>query len=120
MTASLYERLGGEKGITQLVNDMIDAYLVNPVIKTRFENVADLDNAKRITVEYLCANSGGPQAYTGQDMITRHTGMNISEQEFMAVVDDILGAMDKNNLGEDEKKEILAYVWSIKGEVIRL
>ena len=38
----------------------------------------------------------------------------------MAVVDDILGAMDKNNLGEDEKKEILAYVWSIKGKVIRL
>lgn len=120
MTASLYERLGGENGITQLVDDMIDAYLVNPIIKTRFENVADLDNTKRITVEYLCANSGGPQTYTGQDMITRHTGMNISEQEFVAVVDDILAAMDKNNLGEDEKKEILAYVWSIKGEVIRL
>ena len=120
MTNSLYERLGGEDGITQLVDDMIDAYLHDPIVKTRFENVDDLDHAKRMAVEFFCAGSGGPQTYTGKDMIARHTGMNIYEQEFVAVLDDILGAMDKNNLGEEEKKEILAFVWSIKAEVIRL
>ena len=120
MTKPLYDRLGGEDGITQLVDGMIDAYLNDPVVKTRFENVKNLDHAKRMAVEYFCAGSGGPQTYTGLDMFARHTGMNISEQEFVAVVDDIMGAMDKNNLGEDEKKEILAFVWSVKGEVIRL
>ena len=120
MTKPLCDRLGGEDGITQLVDGMIDAYLNDPVVKTRFENVKNLDHAKRMAVEYFCAGSGGPQTYTGLDMFARHTGMNISEQEFVAVVDDIMGAMDKNNLGEDEKKEILAFVWSVKGEVIRL
>ena len=69
---------------------------------------------------FFAPESGGPQTYTGKGMIARHTGMNISEQEFVAVLDDILGAMDKNNLGEEEEKEILAFVWSIKAEVIRL
>ncbi len=120
MTKRLYERLGGADGITQLVDDMIDAYLRNPIVKTRFENAKNLEHAKQMAVDFFCAGSGGPQPYNGMDMLTRHTGMNISEEEFIAVVDDILGAMDKNNLGEEEKKEILAYVWSLKDDIIRV
>ena len=52
--------------------------------------------------EFFGAGSGGPESYTGRDMLSTHKGMNISEQEFIEVVDDILGAMEKNKLGEDE------------------
>ncbi|OZA30122.1 MAG: group 1 truncated hemoglobin, partial [Hydrogenophilales bacterium 17-61-9] len=61
-----------------------------------------------------------PETYTGRDMRTAHKGMNISEQEYVAVVDDILGAMDKNNLGADEKKDVLAILYSLKGDIIRV
>jgi len=44
--------------------------------------------------------------------------MNISEQEFIAVVDDILGAMDKNQLSDDVKKDVLAILYSLKNEII--
>jgi len=53
-------------------------------------------------------------------MVTTHKGMNISEQEFLAVIDDIMAAMDKNNLGEEEKKDVLAILYSLKEQVIRL
>jgi hemoglobin len=46
--------------------------------------------------------------------------MNISEQEFIAAVDDILSAMDKNNLADDVKKDVLAVLYSLKGQVIRV
>ena len=46
--------------------------------------------------------------------------MNISEEEFIAVVDDILLAMDQNNLGEPEKKDMLSIAYSLKGEIIRV
>ncbi|HLE66776.1 MAG TPA: hypothetical protein VI730_06480 [Burkholderiales bacterium] len=46
--------------------------------------------------------------------------MNISEQEFVAVLDDILAAMDKNKLGDQEKREVLAIAYSLKAEVIRV
>ena len=71
-------------------------------------------------VEFFCAGSGGPQAYTGRDLVTTHKGMNISEQEFIAAVDDILSAMDKNNLADDVKKDVLGVLYSLKGQVIRV
>ena len=87
---------------------------------SRFANVKDLEHAKRMSVEFFCAGSGGPQTYTGRDMLATHQGMNISEQEFLAVVDDIMGAMDKNNVGEAEKKDVLAILYSLKGQIIRV
>lgn len=113
MAKTLYERLGGIEGITRLVDDVVDAHFANPLIKTRFENTRDVEHAKRMTVEFFCAGSGGPQTYTGRDLVTAHKGMNISEQEFIA-------AMDKNNLADDVKKDVLAVLYSLKGQVIRV
>ena len=120
MAQSLYERLGGAQGIAQLVEDAVDAHLNNPIVKTRFENTKDIEHAKMMSREFFGAGSGGPESYTGRDMLTTHKGMNISEQEFIEVVDDILGAMDKNKLGENEKKDVLAILYSLKDEIIRV
>lgn len=117
---TLYERLGGNEGIRQLVNDAVDAHLANPLVSTRFANTADLEHAKRMSVEFFCAGAGGPETYSGRDMRTTHQGMNISEQEFIAVVDDILGAMDKNGLDAEVKNEVLAILYSLKGGIIRV
>ncbi|MFC2093058.1 group 1 truncated hemoglobin [Bacteroidota bacterium] len=120
MSKSLYERLGGVEVITKLVEDAADAHLNNPTVKTRFENAKDLEYAKRMTVEFFCAGSGGPETYTGKDMLTAHKGMNISEQEYLAVIDDIVFALDKNNVGEEENKDVLAILYSLKGQIIRV
>jgi len=120
MSKTLYDRLGGAGGIAKLVDDVVDVHLNNPLVKTRFENTADIEHAKRMTVEFFCAGSGGPEKYSGRDMLTTHKGMNISEQEFLEVVDDILGAMDKNHLDDDVKKDVLFILYSLKGEIIRV
>ena len=83
MAKTLYERLGGADGIARLVDDAVDAHLSNPIVKTRFENAKDIEHAKQMSVEFFSAGSGGPESYTGKDMLTTHKGMNISEQEFM-------------------------------------
>jgi hemoglobin len=120
MTATLYERLGGAQGIAGLVDDVIDAHLVNPVVKTRFENIKDLDHARKMAREFFCAGAGGPEPYTGRDMLAAHKGMNISEQEYLAVTDDIVGAMEKNGISEDAKKDVIAILYSLKGSIIRV
>lgn len=120
MAESLYERLGSAEGIARLVEDVVDAHLNNPLVKTRYENVKDIEHVKQMSREFFGAGTGGPETYTGMDMLTAHKGMNISEQEFLAVIDDIMGAMDKNNLGDDAKKEVLAVLYSMKEEIIRV
>jgi hemoglobin len=120
MSKTLYDRLGGADGIAKIVDDVVDAHLNNPLVKTRFENIADIEHAKRMSVEFFCAGSGGPEKYSGRDMLTTHKGMNISEQEFLEVVDDILGALDKNHLDDDVKKDVLFILYSLKGTIIRV
>ena len=124
MKKALYERLGEFEGITQLVDDVVDIHMGNPTVSPRFlplkETPEVLAMIKQHTVNFFCAGSGGPQSYGGRDMMTTHRGMNISEQEFLGVIDDIMEAMDKNNLGEEEKKDVLAILYSLKEQVIRL
>ncbi len=117
---SLYERLGRKEGVTRIVNDVMAAHLANPLVNARFENIRDMDHAKRMATEFFCAGCGGPDPYTGRDMLTTHKGMNISEQEYMAVMDDILAALAKNGIDRQTCNEVVAILYSLKGQIIRV
>ena len=119
MPATLFERLGGEDGITRLVTDILDNHYRNPVIRTRFEQIKDRAAVERHSVEFLCAGSGGPPAYTVRDLLSTHKGMNISEQELIAAIDDIVAAMVKNDLDQSVQNEVVAVLYSLKGDVLR-
>ena len=119
-TASLYERLGRFDGITRIVHDVMDAHLANPLIAPRFEASRDLDHAKKMAVEFFCAGCGGPETYTGRDLLAAHKGMNVNEQEYMAAMDDILGALEKNEVDAGTRGEVTAILYSLKGQVIRV
>jgi len=120
MSTTLYQRLGGADGIARLVDDVMAAHLDNPIVKTRFESIKDLERAKRMAREFFCAGSGGPEPYTGKDMLAAHKGMNISEQEYLATMDDIVGALNKQQLDEGTKNDVIAILYSLKGNIIRV
>ena len=42
--------------------------------------------------------AGGPQTTTGRDMLTTYKGVNVSEQELAASVDDIVAEMGMDEL----------------------
>ncbi|OGA06671.1 MAG: globin [Burkholderiales bacterium RIFCSPLOWO2_12_FULL_64_99] len=119
MTATLYDRLGGKDGIQRLVTDIVDNHYRNPLIRTRFEQVKDRAALERHSVEFLSAGSGGPQAYSGRDLVSAHKGMNVSEQELIAAIDDIVAAMTKNRLDQSVQNEVVAILYSLKGDVLR-
>jgi hemoglobin len=119
MPATLYERLGGEERIKRLITDVIENHLRNPLIRARFANINRAE-VERHSVEFLCSGIGGPQCYTGKDLVSAHKGMNISEQELVAAIDDILAAMTKNGYDQAEKNEVVAILYSLKGDVVRL
>ncbi|NQU53398.1 MAG: group 1 truncated hemoglobin [Bacteroidetes bacterium] len=122
MSKSLFERLGGTEGITCIVDDTVETHMNNPAISARFipykEQPERLAVIKQHTVDFFSAGSGGPANYSGRDMPTTHTGMNISPGEYMHVIDDIFVALDKNAIDEDSKKDVLYILWSLKGMVI--
>ena len=122
MSKSLFERLGAEKGIEKIVDDVVEAHMNNPVISARFtpylEQPKNLAKVKMHTVNFFITGSGGPQVYAGRDMETTHRGMNISAAEYMETMDDIFMVLDKHGRNAQTKKDVLEILWSLKGMII--
>ena len=114
---TLYARLGGRPGLEAIVADIWENHVSNPLINKRYAD-SDPVEVKRLVTEMCCAGFGGPETYTGRDMITAHKGMNINDTEFVAVCDDVLKALDKNQVGQREKDEILCILYSLKNEIV--
>ncbi len=116
---SLYERLGGEEKIRAVTVDILDNHLRNQAVSVRYQD-SDRERVVQVVTEFICAGTGGPQQYTGRDMLTTHRGMNINETEYLAVIDDIMAALDKHGVGEREKQEVLMICYSLKGEILHV
>jgi hemoglobin len=119
---SLYDRLGGARGIEAIVDDLVALHLSNPLIKARFASFTPekLPALKRNLCDFFGAGSGGAEIYAGKDLVSAHKGMNINEQELVAAIDDVVVALDKNGVGQQEKNEVVAILYSLKNEVLRL
>ena len=117
MSATLYERLGGTDGITQIAHDLVDIHLNNPAINARYKN-SDPAHLVNGAATFFIAGTGGPNIYEGKDMLATHKGMNISPAEFMAVLDDALEALEKNNIGQAEQQEVLFTLYSMRKDIV--
>ena len=117
MTTTLFDRLGGTNGITKLAHDLVDLHLANKTISTRFAE-SDVPALKNAAATFFISGTGGPNVYKGKDILAAHKGMNISATEFMAVLDDALSAMEKNDVGQREQEEVLFIFYSMRSQVV--
>lgn len=119
---TLYQRLGGKKAITAVVDEFVGRVAGDNRINGFFKNTAA--DPKRLAffkmklVDQICQASGGPCKYTGKDMKTAHAGMGISSADFGALVEDLVGALDKFHVGEKEKGELLGALGPMKPEIV--
>ena len=114
---SLYDRIGGEPVVRAVTEDIWNNHSKNPIVNNRFAN-SDATYVKQKVFEIIVATTGGPIEYQGKDMTVAHTGMNISDMEFNAVVDDVLKAFEMHDVGQQERNEVLAILWSVKDQIV--
>jgi hemoglobin len=113
----LYERLGGEPAITAVVDEFVNRTTTDARIKYRFFNT-DPVSLKRLLVEFVCVASGGPCKYTGRDMTSAHAGMDLVDDEFTALVENLIAAMDKFHVPDREKGEVLGALGPLKPQIV--
>jgi hemoglobin len=116
---SLYERLGGKEAITAVVDEFAGRALADARINQKFGK-SDPVRLKAMLVDQICFASGGPCQYTGRDMKTTHTNMGVTEGEFNALVEDLVGALDKFNVPAAEKNELLGLLGPMKGDIVEV
>jgi len=97
-TTSLYSRLGGIKAISAVVDKFLSYVAADTAINARFSaTVADpyrLQLLRNNLIDQVCAGSGGPCQYKGKTMLTAHTGMNITQNEFNALAADLVASLN--------------------------
>ncbi|MFL6256691.1 MAG: group 1 truncated hemoglobin [Pyrinomonadaceae bacterium] len=120
MKKSLYDRLGGYNAVAAVVDDFVGRLVTDKQFE-RFFVGQSTDSKKRIRqhiVDQLCAAAGGPCIYTGRTMKDSHMGLNISEADWEAAAKHLVASLDKFKVPEPEKKELLAFVTSLKGDIV--
>ncbi len=120
---SLYERLGGLKGITVVVDDFINRLVAN---KTLNHNPAINAGRKSSPAPYLkyqvselvCQVTGGPCKYTGKAMKESHAHLNISEKEWGVMAGEFKKSLDKYKVPATEQKELFEIVGKTKADIV--
>lgn len=118
-TPSLFERIGGRAGLEQVVPTVIALHLENPIVGERFRNAEkSIHDLEHLAIEFFATGLSGEPTYRGLSMPDAHAGMNITADEFIAVLDDIVAALDQHDIGQPEQAELLAIAYSMKGDII--
>ena len=119
---SLYDRLGGKKAITAVVDEFVARVAADKRINGFFKATASdpkrLATFKANLVDQICQGSGGPCQYKGKDMKTAHKGMGITDADFSALVEDLTGALDKFKVGKKEQSDLLALLGPMKKDIV--
>ena len=117
---SLYERVGGYNALAAVVDDFVGR-LVGDKQFEKFFVGHSTDSKKRIRqhiLDQFCAATGGPCVYTGREMKTSHAGLGITNAEWDAAAKHLAASLDKFKVPEKEKGEILAFVTTLKNDIV--
>jgi len=91
---------------------------INHFFAATASNPAQLASFKMKLVDQICQAAGGPCKYTGKDMKTAHQGMGITTADFNALVEDLVGALDKFKVGAAEKNQLLGVLGPMQGQIV--
>ena len=117
---SLYKRLGGYDAIAAVTDDFITRLATDKKLSKFFVGLSDnsKQRVRQHVVDLMCATTGGPCIYLGQDMKTAHKGLNITEAEWQASVDDFTATLDKFGVKQKERDELFAILNKVKPDIV--
>ncbi|WP_457808288.1 group I truncated hemoglobin [Kushneria sp. EE4] len=115
---SLYQRLGGQTG----VHDIVTSFLVNvaddPRIVGYFAHT-NIDYLAASLEQYICELSDGPCIYEGPSMARAHQHMELTDASFNALVDNLQTALLSRNIDAGARNALLGRLAPKYSEVMR-
>ena len=117
---SLYTRLGGYDAIAAVVDDFIGRLVADKRFSKFFVGHSE-DSLRKIrmhVIDQLCAAAGGPCLYIGRDMKTSHHGLGITSDDWDASAKHLVESLDKFKVPQAEKDELLAFVSTLKKDIV--
>jgi len=117
---SLYKRVGGYDALAAVTDDFLGRLATDPQ-EGRFFIGLSTDSKTRVrqhVVDFLCVATGGPCRYTGRDMVTAHTGLGITEQDWSIAVKTLGDTLNKFKLPANLQQEVVGAIAPLKGQIV--
>lgn len=114
---SVYQQLGGQEKVTEIVQNFIYEIEFNETIFEYFKET-DIQRFHDKLIEHICVHTGGPCEYTGDTMEQVHSGMQITEADFNLTVDLLVNAMTKANIPHRLQNKVLAIFAPMRKQMI--
>jgi hemoglobin len=111
-------RPGDEGGEVEFVGRVAADNRINTYFQATASNPKRLAAFKAKPVDQICEASGGPCKYKGKDMKSAHMDMHVTGADFDALVEDLVGALDKFKVGEHERHQLLSALGPMKGDIV--
>jgi len=121
---TLWDRLGGEKGVSRVVDNFLTSSLADPKVNFyRKPNVnptpEQIATLKKQLVELLSSMTGGPYDYKGKSMKDAHKGMGITNPQFDAMIGHIRAALLANGAQPADITLVLDIVESTRKDIVQ-
>jgi hemoglobin len=114
----LYERLGGRASIRAIVADIVELHFTESPTKPLTKGVDKLKMIGLVT-DWICQATGGPEKYTGRDMVSAHSHLGMTEVHFMAAGEQIMRCLKQRGVPETESQDLLCVLLVHYDDVIR-
>lgn len=114
---SVYEQLGGEPAVRQLVNDFTYLMATDERVAEIFA-FTDWAKFRPVMHDFLCEVAGGGCTYHGPDMVAAHRGIGISHGEFNVSVENMQKAMTKNDIPLSAQNRLLALLAPMRSDIV--
>lgn len=104
---SLFESLGGAKGVRGAVDDMYDRVLADEELAPFFENIS-MDRLRRMQTTFVASMIDGPVRYTGAELSQVHRHLKITRHHFSRFCGHMADALEARNVDPELIDQVLA------------
>jgi len=108
----LYERIGGSQSVSQIVDEWMRLNLADSRVAPNISAVAakpdQLVQLRKKLNEDICEMSDGPCSEKPAEIKKIHDSLHFGDEQFLAFADNLFRSMQKLNITEREKNELLA------------
>ena len=114
---SVYEAIGGAAAVDAAVDIFYRKVLADDRISSFFDTV-DMEGQHTKQKAFLTMAFGGPNEYTGKDMREGHKHMNLTEEHFNAVAENLVATLQELSVPQEHIDSIVGICLSVKDDVL--
>ncbi|MDJ0668468.1 MAG: group 1 truncated hemoglobin [Desulfobacterales bacterium] len=113
---TLFERVGGEQTISDLIHEFYNRVIADPELKPFFEN-ASMGKLRRMQREFFSAALDGPITYSGRPLSHVHHARGITKHHFALYVGHLIDTLQSQGINDQDTQEIIGRISTYSDEI---